>query len=88
VIDFAMDIVERDGIACAKRGKRSGTKQVYLLPGGKHRMQLTSQPPPPEGVPLQRHFIKDGTVLLESPHAEARERVISGLVRVESPEIR
>ena len=67
VIDFAMDIVERDGVACAKRGKRSGVKQVYLLPGGEHRMQPASQLPPPEGVPLLRHFIKNGTILLDSP---------------------
>jgi nicotinate phosphoribosyltransferase len=87
VIDFAMDIVERDGVAFAKRGKRSGVKQVYLLPGGEHRMQPASQPPPPEGVPLLQHFIGKGTILLDSPHAEARERVIRGLAGLESLEI-
>ncbi|MDD1712002.1 MAG: nicotinate phosphoribosyltransferase [Methanoregulaceae archaeon] len=86
VIDFAMDIVERDGIACAKRGKRSGAKQVYLLPGGEHRMAPASQPPPPEGVPLLQYYIKGGKVLRDSPLTEARERVISALDRMETQE--
>ncbi|NYT07752.1 MAG: nicotinate phosphoribosyltransferase, partial [Methanomicrobiales archaeon] len=37
VIDFAMDIVAIDGEPCAKRGKRSGKKQVWRLPGEKHQ---------------------------------------------------
>lgn len=36
VIDFAMDIVEIGKKPKAKRGKKSGTKQIYELVCGKH----------------------------------------------------
>ena len=36
VIDFAMDIVEIEGEPKAKRGKRSGVKQVYAKKDGEH----------------------------------------------------
>ena len=38
VIDFSLDIIEIEGIPKAKRGKRSGAKQVFELPSRVHRV--------------------------------------------------
>lgn len=46
VLDFAMDIVEIDGKAIAKRGKLSGAKQVYLNPRTGERSMLPVQQKP------------------------------------------
>ena len=59
VIDFGMDIVEIEGKSTAKRGKRSGVKQVYELPGGEHRVLPLSKQAPLGGSPLLESFIKD-----------------------------
>ena len=60
VIDFGMDIVEIEGEPKAKRGKRSGVKQVYELPGGEHQVLPLSKKAPAGGKPLLEPFIKNG----------------------------
>jgi nicotinate phosphoribosyltransferase len=79
VIDFAMDIVEMEGRPYAKRGKRSGAKQVYELPGGR-RVTLPLQAPAPEGgTALLARCIERGAVVARPNMDDARERVLSRL---------
>jgi nicotinate phosphoribosyltransferase len=83
VIDFGMDIVEKDGKPLAKRGKRSGVKQVYRMPDGKHRVLPVSQQVPMGGVPLIERFIDNGRIVRRIDMQEARERVreqLSGIM--------
>jgi nicotinate phosphoribosyltransferase len=77
VIDFAMDIVEIDKKPKAKRGKKSGIKQVYQLVCDKHRTLPVGQVPPANATPLIRNFILDGRVVQQSDMQEARRRVLA-----------
>jgi nicotinate phosphoribosyltransferase len=79
VIDFGMDIVEIEGKAMAKRGKRSGVKQVYDVPGGAHQMLPLSKKAPSGGKPLLEPFIKNGIIVRGSGMQEARHRVLEKL---------
>ncbi|WP_292406846.1 MULTISPECIES: nicotinate phosphoribosyltransferase [unclassified Methanoculleus] len=79
VIDFAMDIVEVEGRPYAKRGKRSGAKQVYETPDGRRVTLPLAAPAPEDGVPLLVPCIRDGAVLARSEMEDARERVLSRL---------
>jgi len=73
-----MDIVEIEGRPSAKRGKRSGAKQVYEVAAG--RVTLPLGAPAPEGaVGLLVPCIRDGAVLARSEMEDARERVLSRL---------
>lgn len=74
VIDFAMDIVEIDGVAKAKRGKRSGVKQVYAKKDGEHIVLPVSQKEPKGAAPLIERFIEEGKVVQDSWMQAARER--------------
>lgn len=79
VIDFSMDIVEMKGRPFAKRGKRSGVKQVYEMPGG-GRLMLPARTPAPKGaVPLLAPCIKNGIAVVRPKMEDARERVLSRL---------
>jgi nicotinate phosphoribosyltransferase len=78
VIDFAMDIVEIEGEQKAKRGKRSGVKQVYAKKNGEHIMLPLSQKGPEGAVPLIENFICNGNVVQDSWMQEARRRTIQG----------
>ena len=78
VIDFAMDIVEMEGRPHAKRGRRSGAKQVYEAAG--RRVTLPLEAPAPEGgVPLLSRFIEGGAIRARPKMEDARERVLSRL---------
>ena len=79
VIDFAMDIVEIEGEAKAKRGKRSGVKQVYELSGGKRTVLTVAEKMPQGAVPLIEEFIKDGAITKRSEMEEARLQVLNWL---------
>ena len=79
VIDFAMDIVEIDGEAKAKRGKRSGVKQVYKLSGGKRKVLPGADKMPQGAIPLIEEFIKDGAITKRSDMEKARLRVLNWL---------
>ncbi|MCT8337615.1 nicotinate phosphoribosyltransferase [Methanoculleus sp. Afa-1] len=78
VIDFALDIVEIEGRASAKRGKRSGVKQVYEVAGRRVTLPLGA-PAPEGGVGLLVPCIRGGAVLVRPKMEDARERVISRL---------
>jgi nicotinate phosphoribosyltransferase len=75
VIDFAMDIVEIGGVAKAKRGKRSGKKQVYVKKNGEHVVLPAAGKAPEGAVPLIERYIEDGKVVQDSWMQEARKRV-------------
>jgi nicotinate phosphoribosyltransferase len=74
-----MDIVEIEGEPKAKRGKRSGVKQVYEFPGGEHQMLPLSKKAPAGGKPLLEPFIKNGIVVKGCGMQEARHRVLERL---------
>jgi nicotinate phosphoribosyltransferase len=76
VIDFGMDIVEIEGEPKAKRGKRSGVKQVYEVDGGNHEMLPLSRKAPEGGKPLLEPFINNGVIVKRSDMQEARQRVL------------
>jgi nicotinate phosphoribosyltransferase len=83
VVDFAMDIVSIDGVPCAKRGKKSGTKQVWEVQGGRHVLLPSGQPGPEGGMPLISTFIREGVVLKRPTIAAARDRLLRSLLRSE-----
>jgi nicotinate phosphoribosyltransferase len=75
VIDFGMDIVEINGKPKAKRGKRSGIKQVYRMPGGRHLVLPVTNPVPAGGSPLIERCIDKGRIVRTTDIKEARARV-------------
>jgi nicotinate phosphoribosyltransferase len=79
VVDFAMDIVSIDGVPCAKRGKKSGTKQVWELQDGRHLLLPSGHPGPEGGIPIISRYIRDGVVLKHPPVSEARNRLLRSL---------
>jgi nicotinate phosphoribosyltransferase len=84
VIDFSLDIVEMDGKPCAKRGKRSGMKQVYALSPLLHRI-LPAESEPPEGwFPLLRPFVENGMVIARPSLGDTRQRVQDILMYLET----
>ncbi|RPI37745.1 MAG: nicotinate phosphoribosyltransferase [Methanoregulaceae archaeon] len=78
VIDFAMDIVEIEGEPKAKRGKRSGVKQVYAKKSGEHIVLPAPQKGQKGSVPLIETYIKNGKAVQDSWMQEARERAAQG----------
>lgn len=75
VIDFGMDIVEINGKAKSKRGKRSGVKQVYAKKNGGHIVLPISRKGPKGSLPLIERFITDGNVVQDSWMQDARKRM-------------
>jgi len=72
-VDFALDIVEVDGEPTGKRGKLSGTKEVYRLPDGSHEV-VPADASVPGGEPLLEPLVRDGEVVAELGLEEAIER--------------
>ena len=79
VIDFSMDIVEIDGKAKAKRGKRSGPKQVWEYASGIHRMLPAAQAGPEDASPLIDRFIIEGRIVRKSGMEAARDKLKQNL---------
>jgi len=86
VIDFAMDIVEIEGEPKAKRGKRSGVKQVYAKKDGEHVVLPASRRGPKGAVPLIETYISDGKVVQDSWMQDARKRVAHARGLLKLPE--
>ncbi len=84
VIDFAMDIVEIGGVAKAKRGKRSGVKQVYATDTGTRVILPVPETGPAGSVPLIERYIDNGKVVQDSWMQEARERAIRAISRLDA----
>ncbi len=76
VIDFAMDIVQIEGVMCSKRGKKSGVKQVYELPDRYHVVLLEGAPAPAHAKPLLTRYLTNGIVTACSDLHEARKRFL------------
>ncbi|MCC6027083.1 MAG: nicotinate phosphoribosyltransferase [Archaeoglobus sp.] len=73
-VDFAMDIVEKDGKFCAKRGKRSGMKQVYRDWNKlEDEVRLFTDEKPEGKEPMLKKFMENGKILLKTDFKEARE---------------
>ncbi|GAB6860617.1 nicotinate phosphoribosyltransferase [Haloplanus litoreus] len=76
-VDFALDIVEVDGEPAAKRGKLSGTKQVYRTPDGGHHVGLADRAGPADGEQLLEPVIRGGEVVREFDLDAAAERALA-----------
>ena len=85
VVDFAMDIVSIGTTPFAKRGKKSGIKQVWELPGSTRMLLPAGEPGPARGTPLLCPCIRDGLLLQRPPVSEARERLLSSLQKMDRP---
>ncbi len=76
-IDFALDIVEREGKFVAKRGKRSGMKQVYRnWDTLSDEMRLFRDPKPEDKEPLLLKFIEKGKIVRDTSMQEARKLLL------------
>jgi nicotinate phosphoribosyltransferase len=84
-IDFALDIIEKEGVPCAKRGKRGGKKQVYrkksVIEEGKDEIRLEAEVPPEDKKPLLEPMIQGGELVKDFPFSleDARRRVLEQL---------
>jgi nicotinate phosphoribosyltransferase len=76
-VDFALDIVEVDGEPAAKRGKLSGTKQVYRTPDGGHHIGLAAREGPTEGEALLEPLLRDGEIVREFDLDASVERALA-----------
>jgi nicotinate phosphoribosyltransferase len=91
-VDFALDIVEVDGEAIAKRGKLSGVKSVYRTADGGHHIGHRGGDPPADGEMLLEPLIRDGDVvddfdlsLSEATERAARDASLVGVGRTDRP---
>lgn len=90
-IDFALDIIEREGEPCAKRGKRGGKKQVYRRKGvieeDKDEIRLATEAPPMDMEPLLKPMILKGKINdgFSFSLEEARKRVMEQLRIIKFP---
>ncbi|GAA0651071.1 nicotinate phosphoribosyltransferase [Salarchaeum japonicum] len=80
-VDFALDIVERDGDPCAKRGKLSGKKDVYRTREGGHEVALAGRGPD-DAESLLQPLIRDGELVREFDLDESREHAREDAERV------
>jgi len=84
-IDLALDIIEKDGEPCAKRGKRGGKKQVYRKKGvieeGKDVIRLANESPPKDMEPLLKPMMLGGKLVADFSFSleEARRSVLEQL---------
>src|SRR5213594_5272935 len=90
VLSFALDIMEIEGQPMAKRGKRSGSKQVWRLPGTVRNVVLPAAKPAPAGPDgrpaegLLKPLIADGRLVRDLPPPRTlREYVLEQMAQVE-----
>jgi nicotinate phosphoribosyltransferase len=81
-IDFALDIVERDGEPIAKRGKLAGAKQVYRTDDGGHHVGRTNGSGPEGGTALLEPLVRDGEIVRDFDLEAAAERATTDARRV------
>jgi len=76
-IDFALDIVEKEGKFVAKRGKRGGMKQVYRDWNTlEYEVRLLVDEAPKGKKPLLQKVMENGKILKESNLESARNLVL------------
>ncbi|MFW6194184.1 MAG: nicotinate phosphoribosyltransferase [Halobacteriota archaeon] len=78
-VDFALDIVEREGEFVAKRGKRSGMKQVIRGNNLESEVKLFNEV---SGKGLIEKYIENGKVLKSSDMSNARELALKQMKKV------
>jgi nicotinate phosphoribosyltransferase len=90
VLSFALDIVEIEGKPFAKRGKQSGSKQVWRLPGEIRNAVLPAHTPAPRGAggqaaePLLKPLVTRGRLVRDLPPPRAiRDYVLEQMAKVE-----
>ena len=84
-VDFALDIVEVAGEPAAKRGKLTGTKQVYRTPDGGHHVGLADREGPADGEALLQPLVRDGEIVREFDLDAAIDRTSDERDRVAWP---
>ena len=88
VLNFAMDIVEVDGVPVAKRGKMSGRKAVFRCAGcGQHHVLAAGTARPTccgaEALPLLLPLVEAGRIVRSFPSVHAlRQQVLADLEQV------
>jgi nicotinate phosphoribosyltransferase len=82
-VDFALDIVSVDGEPAAKRGKLSGTKQVYRTADGAHAVGLADREGPADAEPLLEPLLRDGEVVGQFDTDAAAARALDDAERVD-----
>jgi len=90
VLSFALDIMEIEGKPMAKRGKRSGAKQVWRLPGTVKNLVLPGDKPAPTGPDgtaaeaLLKPLVTDGRLARDLPLPRTvREYVLDQMARID-----
>jgi nicotinate phosphoribosyltransferase len=90
VLSFALDIMEIEGEPMAKRGKRSGSKQVWRLPGTVTNVVRAAARPAPTGPdgragePLLKPLITGGRLVRDLPPPRTlREYVLEQMLHVD-----
>jgi len=90
VLSFALDIMEIEGTPMAKRGKRSGSKQVWRSPGTVRNVVLPAAKPAPvgpNGQPaegLLKPLIVEGRIVRDLPPPRTlREYVLEQMAQIE-----
>jgi nicotinate phosphoribosyltransferase len=91
VLSFALDIMEIEGKAMAKRGKRSGAKQVWRIPGTVQNQVLPAHQPAPvapdgrKAEALLKPLLTGGRLVRDLPPPRTiREYVIEQMARIDS----
>ncbi len=89
VLSFALDIMEIEGRPMAKRGKRSGSKQVWRMPGAVQNVVLPASKPAPTGPDgrvaeaLLKPLITGGRIVRDLPPPRTiREHVLDQMSRI------
>jgi nicotinate phosphoribosyltransferase len=81
-VDFALDIVEIDGEATAKRGKLPGRKAVYRTEAGEHHVSMAGTEPPAGTESLLEALVRDGEIVADFDLDSAAERAQADAERV------
>jgi nicotinate phosphoribosyltransferase len=90
VLSFALDIMEIEGQPMAKRGKRSGAKQVWRVPGTIDNIVLAAGKPAPVGAdgrpaePLLKPLVMGGVIVRDLPPPRTlREYVLEQMAGID-----
>jgi nicotinate phosphoribosyltransferase len=90
VLSFALDIMEIEGQPMAKRGKRSGAKQVWRVPGTIDNIVLAAAKPAPVGAdgrpaePLLKPLVLGGKIVRDLPPPRTlREYVLEQMAGID-----
>jgi nicotinate phosphoribosyltransferase len=90
VLSFALDIMEIEGRPMAKRGKRSGAKQVWRVPGTVQNFVQPAHKPAPRGADgrsaeaLLKPLLTGGQLVRDLPPPRTiREYVLEQMAQID-----